>query len=106
MLFPFWAEFTVWYRVPPSPYRAHNIENKRVKSSLCARSLSLQELQAKSREHGSLWRCVTAYGSTLEPWGMELERGKGFRLHSYWSDSPVGTAQSCADGRVVKDLLL
>ena len=30
-----------------------NIENKRLILSLCARSLSLKELQAKSREHGS-----------------------------------------------------
>jgi len=38
--------------------------------------------------------------------GMELERGKGFSPSPFiWSDSAVRTAQNCADGRVVKDLL-
>jgi hypothetical protein len=47
------TRFTVWYRVPPPPYAMQNLENKRYILRLCARSLSLQELHAKSREHGS-----------------------------------------------------
>jgi hypothetical protein len=49
----FGTKFTVWYWVPLSPCRLQNLENKGLKLSLCARSLSLQELHAKSRQHGS-----------------------------------------------------
>src|SRR5271165_378021 len=45
------GKFTVWYRVPPSPCRLQNLENKGLESRLWARSLSLRELRAKSREH-------------------------------------------------------
>jgi hypothetical protein len=38
---------------PPLPFEMQNLENKRFILPLCARSLSLQELHAKSREHGS-----------------------------------------------------
>ena len=38
---------------PPSPSALQNLENKRFKILLCARSLSLKELYAKSREHRS-----------------------------------------------------
>src|ERR1700730_2712854 len=37
----------------PSPFGLQNLENKRSLLRLCARSLSLQELRAKSREHRS-----------------------------------------------------
>jgi hypothetical protein len=37
----------------PPPCRLQNLETKRLKFRLCARSLSLQGLQAKSREHWS-----------------------------------------------------
>jgi hypothetical protein len=38
---------------PPPPLSVQNLENKRSILRLCARSLRLQELHAKSREHGS-----------------------------------------------------
>ena len=45
---------------PPSPLGLQNLENKRLKFSLCARSLSLQDLHAKSREHGSYDACIAS----------------------------------------------
>jgi hypothetical protein len=50
---PFWNEVYCLVLGTPLPCRVQNLENKRVKLSLCARSLSLQELHAKSRQHGS-----------------------------------------------------
>jgi len=44
----------VYCLVPgPPPCPVQNIENKGLNLRLCARSLSLPELRAKSREHGS-----------------------------------------------------
>ena len=48
---------------PPPPLRAQNLKNKRFILSLCARSLSLQELHAKSREHRSYGRSTRCPGS-------------------------------------------
>jgi hypothetical protein len=63
---PFRAEFTIRYQVPPSPDWAQNIENTRFILRLCARPLSLQELHAKSREHGGYADSVEASSPTLE----------------------------------------
>src|SRR5271166_1828251 len=76
--FPYW-EFTIWYRVPPSPFWLQNLENNGSILGLCARSLSLQELQAKSREHGSCGGCeglASHFGTGyLEP-GPRQRRGR------------------------------
>jgi len=49
---------------PPSPFCLQNLENKASNSRLYARSLSLQELRAKSREH---WSYV---GATVPLWNQ------------------------------------
>jgi hypothetical protein len=61
----------------PPPCAVQNLENKRSKFRLCARSLSLQELHAKSREHGS-------YG-----WGVE-GRGSVLELRLEWQPAEAG----------------
>jgi hypothetical protein len=53
----------VW--VPPSPCRAQNLENRDLSFRLPARSLSLQELCAKSRDHGS-------YGREADPFAFHF----------------------------------
>jgi hypothetical protein len=51
----FVVDLKIYCLVPgtPLPYRVQNLENKGSNFSLFARSLSLQDLHAKSREHGS-----------------------------------------------------
>ncbi len=59
----------------PSPrLDSQNIENKQFNLRLCARSLSLQELHAKSREHGSYggcWRPVLGTEKNILEQGLE-----------------------------------
>jgi|HubBroStandDraft_2_1064218.scaffolds.fasta_scaffold23438_3 hypothetical protein len=55
---------------PPSPCWLQNLVNKRFKFCPCARSLSLQELHAKSRQHGTYpWR----------PWPALPDLGLGLK---------------------------
>ena len=51
--------------VPPSPFCAQNPENKDFNFRPYARSLSLQELYAKSRDHGSYGREATSLRPVL-----------------------------------------
>jgi hypothetical protein len=75
--FPF-REFNVYYwGIPPPPLVFQNLENKRFILSLCARSLSLKELRAKSREHGSYGCQSGCPGSLLE---LGWRRGDGMEV--------------------------
>jgi|ERR1022692_2478037 hypothetical protein len=51
--FPLWDGGYCLVLGTPLPFRVQNIENKGFTFRLCARSLSLQELRAKSRQHRS-----------------------------------------------------
>jgi len=61
---------------PLPPVAAQNLENKRFILRLCARSLSLKELHAKSREHGSYGR------GSIPIWESAGILGAGFRSHA------------------------
>jgi hypothetical protein len=65
-------------RYPPPPLVVQNLENKRFILSLCARSLSLKELHAKSREHGSYSSCLAPLCS-----GLVLDDGTGRKLRPW-----------------------
>jgi hypothetical protein len=60
--FPQWDGVYCLVPCTPSPYAVQNLENKGSNFSLRARSLSLRELHAKSREHGSYGWHVGARG--------------------------------------------
>jgi hypothetical protein len=60
----------------PLPLCLQNLENNGFVLRLCARSLSLQDLQAKSREHGSYGEAPRILGPVLELGGRHLERAR------------------------------
>src|SRR5208282_4583713 len=65
--FPLWdGVYCLVPGTPPPLFGVQNLENKRLILRLCARSLSLKKLHAKSREHGSYGRCGPGRGSVLE----------------------------------------
>jgi hypothetical protein len=90
--FPFWdGVYCLVLGTPPSPCCVQNIENMRVILRLCARSLSLKELRAKSRQHGSYsvrrpgtesrfgtWRCTC--GSDCQRTYYPTDNVAGYRL--------------------------
>jgi hypothetical protein len=104
---PFRAKFTIWYRVPPSPLCPQNLDSKRHKFRICARSLSFKELHAKSREHGSYADGVEARGSNLgtrlysaatQSWSLSLLREPdcqrpGIILQIMYRDSRLSVLQ-------------
>ena len=75
--FPNWEVYCL-VPVPPPPFILQNLEKTRVILPLCARSLSLKELRAKSREHWS-------YGGRDVPlWNKRTSLGRGSRSCAAW----------------------
>ena len=76
--FPLW--FGAYHLVtpPPSPCWPQNLENKRFRFLLCARSLSFKELHAKSREHGTCgWQRWLAVPFRNDRCGLCGHSGRG-----------------------------
>jgi hypothetical protein len=95
--FPHWDGVYCLVTGPPSLLCAQNLESKRFTFRPCARSLSLQELQAKSREHGS-------YGGNSEVRSSVSERaGPGSRHRTRSGSAPfaqVRAGPGCAAARI------
>jgi hypothetical protein len=79
---------------PLPPFCLQNLENKRVKFRLWARSLSLEELHAKSREHGSYGGCEAVgpvrFGTASWNWGLDIGRRRIGCFPRGWADSSLG----------------
>ena len=72
--FPQWESLLSSTGTPPPPLILQNLGNKGVILPLCARSLSLKELHAKSREHGG---CADAKGVLRPILAPQLLRRSG-----------------------------
>jgi hypothetical protein len=81
------TEFTVWYRYPPPPFRVQNLENKRSNLRLCTRSLSLEELHAKSREHESYDGRTTRFASHFGTKGRSIAWVRLSKIKNYLIDN-------------------
>ena len=85
-----------------------NLENKRSNLRLCARSLSLQDLHAKSREHGSYGGRDEGrfrFGTELVAGARPLDSGRigGFRSKMLGQVRHFGRCSRDCLGQVVKD---
>jgi hypothetical protein len=80
----------------PLPCGVQNLENKGLLLRLCARSLGLQELHAKSREHGSYGWPSSRFG-TAGNW--TTRRRRHTILSPHWGFTvPVCQPTACAAG--------
>src|SRR5208282_1800446 len=97
-LFPYRESLLFTSSYPPlPPLRLQNLENKRFILPLPARSLSLKDLYAKSREH---W----GYGGVALPfWEKGGLPGTSFASHT-WFGLPLGGPG--LGGQIVKERLL
>ena len=83
---------------PPSPLLLQNLENKQVILRLRARSLSLKDLHAKSREHGSYGCEVFPFWETTAIVPRALAREDGL--------AGPGGAGNLRHGQIVKELII